>query len=556
MRWQFLFAGVGFALVLALLSYHTQASSQLCTERFPTTGGVFVEGIVGAPRFLNPLLADDNPVDRELSALLFDGLTRYEDGMLVPALAEEWVISEDGRTVRFTLRDDRLWHDGELVTAEDVAFTYGLMGDEDFPGAASLQRLWETVTIRVLNEREIEFELREPYGGFLEATTRGILPAHLLQEVPAADLAEAPFNSGPIGTGPFRLAPNQDWQDAGAITLLPVAAAWPQGYRLKEVQVRFFSSEEDLVSAYEGGQVQAINRVTPAMLSKVSTLPETRLFSAVEPRYTSLLFNMGDTGSAATQNVTVRQALAYAVDREKLIDLTLSGQGVQLTGPYLPSSWAYDSSLLTPYATNPVSATLALDEAGWLWPEGAETREKEGESLLLRLLVYDSPTNRKIAETLEARWRELGIAPLMLLYSDWRDYRRALVEGEFDVALVDVFPGGDPDLYDFWSQEAIVRGQNYAGWNRRRASEALEDGRRLWTPADREPYYETFLRYYAEDLPELTLFQHVYTYAISADIPGVSIGKIDGPRDRFSSLPDWILAYEDFTVLCPSNETS
>jgi peptide/nickel transport system substrate-binding protein len=554
MRWQLLLAGTGFALVLALLSYHVQTGSQLCTERFPTSGGAYVEGLVGAPQSINPLLADDNPVDRELVALLFDGLTRYEDGELVPALAESWTVSEDGRTVRFTLRDDVTWHDGEPFTAADVAFTYGLLQDEAYPGPKALRSLWETVTIRVLAENEIEFELREPYAGFLEATTRGILPAHLLTGVTAETLADAPFNRTPIGTGPFRLAPGQDWQEQGAIALLPTTEAWPQGWRLGELRFQFFSSEEAVVDAFANGQIQAINNVTPAMLPQVAQLPGTRLFSAVAPRYSSLIFNMGDSGSAATQTLAVRQALVYALDRERLIDTTLSGQGVSLTGPYLPSSWAYNAGLLTPYATNPISATVALDEAGWSWPEGAEMRQNGDVPLLLRLLVFDTPTNRAIAQVLESSWKELGISPLTLLFSDWRDYRRSLADGEFDVALVDVAPPDDPDLYDFWSQEAIVRGQNFAGWNRRRASEALEDGRRLWSPAEREPFYDTFLRYYDEDLPEFTLFQHIVTYAVREDIEGIAIGRIDEPRDRYRSLPDWILAYEDLTVLCPETQ--
>lgn len=97
-------------------------------------GGDFVEGVVGAPRSLNPLLSDLYPVDRELTSLIFDGLTRYDaSGALVSALAESWVVSDDGRSVTFTLRDDLVWHDGEPVTAVDVAFTYGLLQNEAFP---------------------------------------------------------------------------------------------------------------------------------------------------------------------------------------------------------------------------------------------------------------------------------------------------------------------------------------------------------------------------------------------------------------------------------------
>ena len=118
-------------------------------------------------------------------------------------------------------------------------------------------------------------------------------------------------------------------------------------------------------------------------------------------------------------------------------------------------------------------------------------------------------------------------------------------------ALVTVTPAGDPDLYDFWSQEAIIRGQNYSGWNNRRASEALETARQTWDPAVRAEEYDRFQRLFASELPALTLFQHSYTYAISAGVNEVSIGRIDSPRERYETMPQWFFLYRDVTVICP-----
>jgi peptide/nickel transport system substrate-binding protein len=290
------------------------------------------------------------------------------------------------------------------------------------------------------------------------------------------------------------------------------------------------------------------------MLPEVAQLPQARLFSATAPRYTTLLFNLTDGGSPATQSVDVRRALAYGLDREALIDETLNGQGVLQSGPYLPTSWAYNPEPLTLYESQPASATAGLDGAGWTLAEGETMRRNEETSMVLRFLVYDTPTNRELAGTIAEEWAELGVAPQLTLFSEWRSYRQSLRERKFDVALVDVTPPGDPDLYDFWSQEAIIRGQNYAGWNRRRASEALEDGRRVWQIGERRPFYDTFLRYYNEDLPELTLFQHVYTYAVNEVVEGVEIGLIDHPRDRYLTMADWILLYRDVTVSCVEDQ--
>ncbi len=549
LRWQLLLAVTGLALVLALLTFQVQTAG-LCSVRVPAAGGVFAEGMVGRPQYLNPLLADNNPVDREITSLIFDGLTRYEKGQLVPALAESWAISEDGRTVLFTLRDDIFWHDGESFSSDDVALTYGLMQDDDFPGNSSLRRFWQSVTIRPEGEHQIAFDLQEPYAGFLDLTTRGIMPAHLLEDIAAADLSDLPFNQQPVGTGPFIVESGQNWEQERQLTLIPNPGAWREGAQMSELAFRFYADEPSLLQAFEQGEIQAINSVSPAMLPELAQLPQARLFTAAAPRYTTLLFNLTSSGSPATQSVEIRRALAYGLDREALVDDTLNGQGVLQSGPYLATSWAYNPALLTLYNSQPLSATTGLDAAGWTLTEGEDMRRNGDSIMVLRFLVYDSPTNRALAEKIAEEWTELGVAPQLNLFSDWQSYRQALRERDFDVAMVEITPPGDPDLYDFWSQEAIINGQNFAGWNRRRASEALEDGRRLWAIDERRPYYDSFLRYYDEDLPELTLFHHVYTYAVNADVEGVEIGLIDHPRDRYLTMPDWILQYRDVTVSC------
>ena len=130
-------------------------------------------------------------------------------------------------------------------------------------------------------------------------------------------------------------------------------------------------------------------------------------------------------------------------------------------------------------------------------------------------------------------------------------YFAALAERRFDLALVDVRPPADPDLYDFWSQEAVVRGQNYAGWNQRRASEALEEGRQLWSQAEREQRYDAFLKRFDDAIPAFSLFQYVSSYGLSDAVDSAEIGLIIQPRDRYNSLPQWTVNTQSVAVACP-----
>jgi peptide/nickel transport system substrate-binding protein len=562
-RWQLLLAALTLALVLAILSFQVQATG-LCSVRLPAAGGVLVEGMVGAPQRLNPLLSDGSPVDQELVSLLFDGLTRYDDsGRLQPALARSWQVSEDGLSILFELRDDVTWHDGRPFTADDVLFTYGLLQGDDFPAAPEARVLWQSITITATEGTEasgqfsVLFTLPSSYGPFLDATTRGILPSHLLGSIPPALLQDHAFNQAPVGTGPFRVASGSDWRRTGRLRLAPNLAYWRQGMDLDGVEFRFYPDDSALLAAFAAGEIHAVNTVNVPALPEAVVLPGMRLFTAPSARYTQLLFNLTSSGNPAVRQLAVRQALAHALDRQTLIDQALNGQALLLDGPYLPQSWAYNTGNITIYPPDLERAGALLSEAGWQL-EGENQRLREGERLTLRLLATHDGWRPNLAEGIARQWAAAGVNSELVIVEP-ELLRQNLAARDFDVALVDVDPPGDPDYYDFWSQEAIVRGQNYAGWNHRRASEALEAARQLWSIPERQPYYDAFLRFFDGDLPALTLFQHVYTYGLSESVlqkdgSPAEIGLINHARDRYRTMPGWFLFYRDVSVACPDPE--
>ena len=529
-------------LALPLLTQPTPATELTDTCLNPAAQWLY-EGIVGAPRTLNPLLSEGNPVDQELVDLLFDGLLRYDErGRLAPALAQEWAVSEDGLRVIFTLRPDAVWHDGQPVTAADVAFTYGLLQDEAFPAAQRDKALWQAVQIEVLSEQMVQFTLPEPYAPFLAATTRGILPAHLWAGTTAADIAAHPLNAQPIGTGP--LMARGDWRTNGQLTLIPnphMGLDWP----LAGVVYRFYPDETSLLAAFESGEVQMVNRLTAEAIPPAAVLGGMRLFTAPVPRYTQLLFNLSETGFAGLQNLAVRQALAQGLDKQGLITAALNGQALPFEGPYLPSSAAYDPNVPAPIAYDPELADIALTNAGWAVGTSGRVGGEAGDiPFTLRLLVLDDPEQQRLAAELSQQWGALGIG-VDVRVADAATLAASLRDRAFDVALVTITPAADPDLYDFWSQDGIVRGQNYAAWNNRRASEALEAARQVWNQEDRLAYYRAFLQFYAEGLPALTLYQPVLSYGVHEVVEGVDIGRITRPRDKYATAAQWAFPAAD-----------
>ena len=173
------------------------------TRATPDYGGSFKEGIVGEPRYINPLLSQTNDADRDLVSLIFSGLMKYnEEGKLIPDLAKSYEISSDGLNYTLYLKEGVKWHDGKPLTADDVVFTIQTAQNPDF---GSLQRVnWLGVDVEKINDFTIILKLKNKYAQFLNNLTINILPKHVWQNVKAINFALSDFNSKPIGSGPYK----------------------------------------------------------------------------------------------------------------------------------------------------------------------------------------------------------------------------------------------------------------------------------------------------------------------------------------------------------------
>ncbi len=538
-RWQALIALSGIILVGVFLFSIARSRT---TVLVPEEGGIYSEGLAGAPQYVNPLLAQYNQVDQDLVALIFNGLTRTNDqGELEPDLASSWTVSPDGLVYLFHLRRDLRWSDGEPFDADDVLFTISLMQDPDFPGVPYLTDLWRTVHVEKVDAYAVRFRLQEPLPTFADYTTIGILPEHVLGDVAARDLLHHPFNSHPIGTGPFLL----EHISAERALLVPNPRyVSPPGRNIRReqpylagVEFRFYPSYERLLTAYRAGEIQGISYVPPYLFPEAAASTSLNLYSARLSGYQIVYLNLRDPqGSPFFQDVRVRRALLLSLDRQALINQALSGQGIVANGPIRPWSWAYDSELPT-VEYDPTQAEALLTEAKWIDSDGDRIREKNGQRLQFTLLTGDDPVFADLGRAMAEQWTQHGIS--VQVESLGAGLSDRLRMRDFQAVLVELLLSGDPDPYPLWHQTQIEGGQNYGGWDSREASEALEQARYLTGRDQRKAYYVQFQHIFVEEMPALIIDYPTYTYAVDQSVRNVQIGPMVSPADRFRTIADW-----------------
>ena len=562
LRWQLILLGLGLLMIAAgglyLLLPRSAARPVEPIVTF-TESQVYSEAIVGEPALVNPLLASSQ-ADLDLVELVFSGLTRLDEfGEPIPDLAENWEVSPDGLTYPFTLRSDATWHDGVPFTADDVTFTMSILRDPRFSGPDDLATFWRTVETYADDERTVRFVLTQPLASFPEYLRIGILPAHILAGVEAADLPDDPFNLSPVGTGRLRWASLEERRDMTQVRLIPYEGFYDPARRVRfdEVDLYFYREAADAFSAL-GGDVQALGGLTPAQLDAVLASPGLEVYSARLPVYAAIIFNQqAPTRLPFFQEESVRRALALALNREELLSTELTRHLLLTDSTVLPGTWAYNPAL-TPTPYDPEQAAQLLDEAGWAL--GGRVRSREEVPLSFTLLVGDRPADRELGQSIVEQWQALGVdVTLEVLDTDELLDRLQTPDqdGEgrdFDAALVEFSQGrlADPDPYPFWHESQADSGQNYSGFADRDISEALEIARRDPNGVRRAELYRSYQQWFIDRAAAILLYNPVYHYAVSCQVQGVQLKLFVGPADRFQNMHEWRIVPPDaLQEFCP-----
>ena len=539
-HWQAILAFLGSLLLIALLGHLTAGRT---TVLVPAIGGRYSEALVGYPQHINPLLARYGTPERDLCALVFTGLTRAEaNGEILPDLSQAWEMSEDTLTYTFYLRQDVRWHDGVPFTAQDVAFTIGLIQSADFAGLPELAAAWQDVETQTVDAYTVVFRLPQAYAPFLEQTTLGILPWHVLSGISPAEAYRHSFNQQPLGTGPFRL----ETLTAEYARLVPHAQFYGPRPYLNTLDFRFYSDATSALAAYDRGEVMGMGGIPPELLSRAASQPHLNLFTSPLSGYTLVVLNNRRPIFADRH---VRQALAYALDRQALIDGLLNGQGIVAHSPIMPGHWAYELNVQQ-YHHDIRQAKRLLNRAEVQGSSYQSRRVRGDRFLAFTLLTDDDPIHQQLATALAEQWSRLGArVTVETVPASVRD--SYLYSYQFDAVLLEVALSADPDAYPWWHSTQAEGGQNFSGFSNFAADEALQQGRLITGRSQRWAFYRAFQQVFAKEVPAILLYHQVYMYGIAQRIKNVQQGPLLEPSHRFRAIDRWYLVTQRVIVQQP-----
>jgi peptide/nickel transport system substrate-binding protein len=355
------------------------------TKVVPGHGGIFIEGVVGQPRFINPIYGETNDIDRTLIDLIYSGLMTYDkDAKIVNDLVQDFKISDDGKTYDFQLKDNVFWHDGKPLTADDVVFTIKTVQNSDYK--SPLRANWLDIDIEKTSDKSFTFKLKNPYNSFLEICTIKIIPKHIWENIPAESFALSSYNLQPVGSGPYRFNGLKQ-TESGFIKNIDLE----QNRRyynnvpfISNISFQFFENKDDLIKAANKKTIDGFSLVSldndEALAEKEIRQGFTKagkfsVFTLSLPRYFAVFFNTQK--AKLFSDINLRKALNYAVNKEEIIKEISSSTKNKVSSvfsPILPEFFGYQNPTIT-YEFNIDKANELLDKTGFK-DKGSGQREK------------------------------------------------------------------------------------------------------------------------------------------------------------------------------------
>lgn len=443
----------------------------------------FVTASIAEPSNLIPFFASDS-ASAEISRLVFNGLVKYDkDLKLTGDLAESWEVLDGGLRIVFHLRRGVLWQDGQPFTAEDVAFTFKKLTDPATPTpyGGDFQKVQ---ALNVLDPHTVEVIYKEAFSPGLASWGMGMVPKHVLAN---ENLMNTAFARRPIGTGPYRL---KRWVPGQSIEL----EANPDYFKGEPGIRRYlYRIIPDLSTTFLELQIENLDfaGLTPLQFQRQTGndffKKRYRKFRYPSQAYVYLGYNLKHPYFS---DKSVRKAIGLAISKKEIVDATLMGLGRPASGPFLPSSWAYDASI----PEDPFD------------PEVAK-RLLAGKKFSFTLLTNQGNDSRRMAcEIIQRRLADVGI-DVKIQVVEWGTFLKEFIDKRrFDAVLLAWQLPQDPDVHDIFHSSAMEKGFNFISYSNPEVDALLEEGRRLFPEEERAAVYHQVHQILNEDEPYTFLY--------------------------------------------------
>ncbi len=519
------------------------------TQEVPSFGGGYIEGMVGQPRFINPILAQKNDIDSDLSSIVYSSLLKLNsEGKLVNDLAESYEIGEDNLTYTFHIKKGVKWHskkdsgdEKKELTVDDIIYTIQTIQNPEFN--SSLRANWTGIGTKKIDDYTIQFILRNSYAPFLNNLTFGILPKHLWSKIKTNNFTLAEYNFRPVGSGPYifkQLAKDTE----GKIISFELEVNndyYGQKPFIKKLIFLFFQNEDDLIQAFNRKGINGINYLSPENMEKIIDLEDSNIQRLKIPRYFAIFFNQ--TKNKALSDEEVRLALSYAVDKNRLIQEILYGEGSSSNSPIPSQLLGYNPNIkIYDYAQE--HAKNILDTAGWIDTDEDGIREKEDVKIEFTLVIPNQNELRETGKLIQQMWKEIGVAvEIKEVPTETNELSDSYIKPrEYEAVLVAQILNYDPDPFAFWhSSQKKETGLNLSLYDNPEIDKILEEARQEINSEARAEKYMKFQELLIEDVPAIFLYSPNYLYVQSQSIQGTNFNTIVIPSDRFNEIENWYM---------------
>lgn len=503
------------------------------------SGGAYVEGVIGPLDTLNPLYITSSAT-ASISRLVFSSLYDYDStGHLRQDVASSMTVSSDGRTHSVTIREDVKWHDGELLTVDDVVFTISMIRNEAV--RSPLRVNWLDVTVEKKDNRTVAFTLPSSYAAFPHALTFPILPQHLLKDIAPAVIRESTYSKAPVGSGPFVF---RRFQAADALSKHKVVnlVANKDYYRgapkLARFEMHVFDDETSLASAVKAGDLSGTGDLSASSIDNLSAR-----YKVTPAALNSGVYAIFNTKSTLLQDKDIRKALQVGTNTAA-IRAQLNNAALPLDLPILPSQLTGVDIPKAP-AYNLLQAGAKLDEAGWKIVDSSNIRKKGTETLTLTITTTKGSEYEKVAKLLQEQWKAFGVdAKLRIVDSGSASsvfVQDTLQARNFDVLLYKLALGADPDVYAYWHSSQVGQtGYNFASYSNSLVDANLASARARITPELRSVKYAAFSKQWLNDAPAVALYQSTVEYISNRNVSAVDpAARLVTAADRYENVLYW-----------------